>query len=108
MIKMTNSAQLQVKLTPYAPEFISEEYDLNRIIFDLDEQVDLLTSQADKLDYLVSIASGLLCGALDILWCGEFSLSRGYNFSNDQIEGFVKKTAKMLGCKKDDLQSYSQ
>ena len=102
---MTDRIQLEIKLIPHRPELINEKYDLNRIIFDLDEQVGLLTSQADKLDYLVSIASGLLCGALDILWCGEFSLSRGYNFSNDQIEGFVKKTAKMLGCKKDDLQS---
>jgi hypothetical protein len=71
----------------------------------LESQIDLLSSQADKFDYLVSVGSGLLCGLLDILWVGGFSLERGRGIANDEIDGFVKKTAKLLGCKDDDLGS---
>lgn len=46
-------------------------------IFDLNHQIDLLSSHADNLDYLVAVASGLLYGALDIVWTGEFSLIEG-------------------------------
>jgi hypothetical protein len=42
---------------------------------------------------------------LDILWVGEFSLERGRGIASDKIDGFVTKTAKMLGCKNDDLES---
>ena len=34
--------------------------DIERSIFDLDTQIDMLSNHADKLDYLVAIASGLL------------------------------------------------
>ena len=46
-------------------------------IFDMNHQIDLLLSHADNLDYLVAVASGLLYGALDIVWTGEFSLIEG-------------------------------
>lgn len=65
----------------------------------------MLSSQADKYDYLVSVGSGILCGMLDIFWVGEFSLERGRNIASDRIDEFVKKAAKMLGCKDNDLQS---
>lgn len=97
--------QLQISFGPYNEMETNSEYDLDRIIFDLDSQIELLSSQADKLDYLVSIASGLLCGCLDVLWVGEFNLERGRDIASDKVEGFVKGTAKRFGCKKDDLQS---
>ncbi|NLJ41123.1 MAG: hypothetical protein GX352_05880 [Clostridiales bacterium] len=60
---------IQVELQQYPGGTILSEYDLDRIIYDLDSDIDLLSSQADKLDYLVSVGSGLLCGLLDILIC---------------------------------------
>ena len=102
---MNDKKQLQIKLVPNNEMVVSNEYDFDKIIFDLDCQVDLLSSQADKYDYLVSVGSGILCGLLDILWVGEFSLERGRNIANDKVDEFVKKTAKMLGCKDNDLQS---
>ena len=60
---------IQVELQQYPGGTILSEYDLGRIIYDLDSDIDLLSSQADKLDYLVSVGSGLLCGLLDILIC---------------------------------------
>lgn len=95
---------LQIKLDLYDEGVPETDYDLNRIIYDLDSQIDLLSSQADKFDYLVSIGSGLLCGILDILWVGDFNLARGRKIASDGVDNFVKKTAKMLGCKDDDLE----
>lgn len=102
---MSETDNLQIELKPYSEATINAEYDLDRIIFDLDSQIDLLSSQADNFDYLVSVASGVLCSMLDILWVGEFSLERGRGIASDKIDGFVTKTAKMLGCKNDDLES---
>jgi hypothetical protein len=102
---MNETDNLQIELKPYNEAAINTEYDLDRIIFDLDSQIELLSSQADNLDYLVSVASGVLCSMLDILWVGEFSLERGRGIASDKIDSFVTKTAKMLGCKNDDLES---
>lgn len=102
---MGETDNLQIELKPYSEAMVNAENDLDKIIYDLDSQIDLLTSQADKFDYLVSIGSGVLCGALDILWVGEFSLERGRGIASDKIDGLVTKTAKMLGCKNDDLES---
>lgn len=99
---MENKDQLQISMIPYAENPVM---DLDQTIFDLDRQIEQLSSQADSWDYFVSIASGLLCAALDILWVGEFDLSRGRGIANEQVNNFVKKTAKMLGCEDDDLQS---
>ena len=105
MIAMDDKKELQIELVPNNEMAATNEYDFDKIIFDLDSQVDLLSSQADKYDYLVSVGSGILCGLLDILWVGEFSLERGRNVANDKVDEFVKKTAKILGCKDNDLQS---
>ena len=51
--------------------------DPSRAIYEFDKQIDMLESHTDKLDYLVAACSGLLCGALDILWVGDFDLARG-------------------------------
>jgi hypothetical protein len=95
---------LQVELQQYNESTLNSEYDLDRIIYDLDSQIDLLSSQADKYDYLVSIGSGVLCGLLDILWVGSFSLERGRNITSNEIDGFVTKIAKLLGYNGDDLE----
>lgn len=79
-------------------------YDLDRIIYDLDKQIDLLSSNTDSLDYLISVGSGLLCALLDIVWVGEFSLDQGRKIASDKVDNFVVKTAKLLGCDSDDLQ----
>lgn len=83
----------------------SADFDFDRIIFDLDQKIDMLSSHADKIDLIVAAASGLLCGALDVFWVGEFDLTRGREIASKKVENFVSKTAKAFGCKKEDLQS---
>ena len=99
--------KLEVSLIPSQniSSTINSEYDFDRIIFDLDNKIDLLSSQADVADCLISIGSGVLCGVLDILWTGEFDLARGRELGSNTIDTFVKKTAKLLGCKDDDIKN---
>lgn len=91
-------------------EFIgSSEFDFDKIIFDLNSQIDLLSSQADSLDYIVAIASGIVCGILDILWVGEFDLAHGRSIASDKVDSFVKNIAEMLEGKTfDDVKSAVQ
>lgn len=77
--------------------------DLDAVIYDLDNEIKLLSSQADKWDYLVAVASGVLCGMLDILWVGDFSLEKGRAFASEQVDGLVIETAKILGFNGNDL-----
>lgn len=84
----------------------SQEFDFDKIIYDLNSQMELLSSQADSLDYVVAIASGIACGMLDILWVGEFNLAKGRSVASDKVDAFVKKTAELLEGKKfDDVKS---
>lgn len=77
--------------------------DFEAEIFDLEKEIDLLSSQADKWDCLVAVASGILCGMLDIVWVGDFSLENGRAFASDKIDDFVEKTAGILGFKGGEL-----
>ncbi len=79
------------------------QYDLEKTIFDLDNQIDSMKSKADQLDYFIAIASGLTCGLMDVLWVGDFSLDRGRNLAEEEVGKFVKKVSKTFGCKSDDL-----
>lgn len=95
-----DSNTIEVKVTSI--ETIART-ELDAVIYDLDKQIELLSSQADKWDHLVAVASGILCGMLDILWVGDFSIENGRAFASDKVDGFVEKTAKILGFKGEDL-----
>lgn len=62
-------------------------------------------SEFDKTNYLLSAASGLLSGLLNVFWSKEFDLTEAQNWGKEKIEKLVCKTAKMQGCKKEDLSS---
>lgn len=95
---MSELENIKITITPYTDSIISTSaYDLDKIVFDLDGKINLLSNQSDSFDYLISIASGLLCGMLDILWVGEFSLERGRAIASDKIDSFVIKTANLIG-----------
>ena len=98
---MDNNA-IEVKVT--SVKMVARN-DLDAVIYDLDKQIELLSSQADKWDYLVAVASGILCGMLDIIWVGDFSLENSRAFTSNKVDGFVEKTANILGFKGDDLKN---
>lgn len=101
---MSKLNDVQVEILSYDELSRAQTNDLDRIIFDLNSQIDLLSRQADKLDYLMAIGSGLLCGLLDVLWVGEFSLERGRDRASHQVNDFVVKMAKLRGYSKDDIE----
>lgn len=78
----------------------------------LDKEIGRLTNKADKIDYWVSIASGLITGLIDIFFVGElkFDPINGINekdsiAGNAIINSWVKKVAKFTGYNgPDDLQ----
>ena len=97
---------IKCELIPYDGFIGSQKFDFDKIIYDLNSQIELLSCQADNLDYIVAIASGMACGLLDILWVGEFDLQCGHSIASDKVDSFVKKTAEMLERKKfDDVKS---
>lgn len=97
---------IKYELIPYDDFLGKEEFDFDKIIYDLNSEIDLLSSNLDDLDYIIAIASGIVCSVLDILWVGEFDLTCGRSIANEKVDLFVKKTAELLEGKKfDDLKS---
>lgn len=69
----------------------------------LNIDIDRLTNQADSLDYMVAVGSGILAGMIDILFVGEFSLEKANEIGKKSVNDFVIKVAKTQGYKRDDL-----
>lgn len=98
--------EVQCELFAYNEFIGTEKFDFDKTIYDLNSQIDFLSSKADSLDYIVAVASGIACSLLDILWVGEFDLSQGRNIASDNVDSFVKKTAEILKHEKfNDIKS---
>ena len=54
-------------------------------IADLDISIDKLTNHADKVDYSIAIASGLLTGIIDILFVGKWDFASAKAWSNKEV-----------------------
>ena len=97
---------IKYELIPYDDFIGAKEFDFDKTIYDLNSQIELLSSQADNSDYVIAIASGIACGLLDILLVGEFNLANGRSVASDKVDAFVKKTAEILDGKKfEDVKS---
>ncbi len=62
---------------------------------ELNGEIDRLTNHADGVDYAIAVASGVLCGLMDVFFVGEFS---------PDPEKLVLKFAKKRGYDGDDLE----
>ena len=98
-----SNKDIEVKLLSNIEE--NHNYNLDEIIYDLDNKMKMLSSHADKLDYLLAIASGILSGMIDILWCGEIDIVSSKKIADEKIQNFVIKISKMSGCKDNDIKS---
>lgn len=67
---------------------------------ELNVDIDRLTNNAEILDYMVAVGSGVLAGIIDSLWVGEFSLDG----ADDLGEKIVKKIAKLDGYTEDSFE----
>lgn len=69
----------------------------------VEDSWDANINKADKIDYLLAVASGTIAAAVDIFYTGEFSLEEAKQWGNDTTNKFVKRMAKWNGYKGDDL-----
>ena len=84
------------------PEVIAST-DYDKSLFEISNEIDMLSSQTDRIDCFVAVASGLLCGMMDVLWAEDFDLLRGREVASAKVNDLVVKTARMCGCKSDNL-----
>lgn len=66
---------------------------------DFDEKVP----KADRKDYLIASACGILSGSLSILWGRKFSLDEAQKWGNGKADEIVMEIARSIGYKGDDL-----
>lgn len=67
------------------------------------DNIDKLTNHADRIDYTVSVACGILCGLIDSFIIGEFNFESAKAKSHHKINDFISSFAKMNGYKGDRL-----
>ena len=72
--------------------------DGEEIHFDFDPQAE----KATKLDYELAAVSGLLTGALNVLWQKDFDLESAKDWGNEKVGKFVLMVAKSAGMTKVD------
>lgn len=76
-------------------ENVRKDIALSNSSFDIDK--------ADRLDYAIAVSSGVLCGMIDSLFVGEFSLTDSREWGEEKANRFVKKIANSQGYQGDDL-----
>lgn len=70
----------------------------------LNKEIDRLTNHADKLDYTIAVASGLICGLIDSFFVGEFSLTDCTQWGTTKVNSFVTSVAQKQGYKGNSLE----
>lgn len=74
-----------------------------KVLDELNLEIDKLTNHADGIDYMVAVASGVLAGIIDIVFVEDFSLEKANEWGNGKTNNFVIKIAQKQGYKGDDL-----
>lgn len=83
--------------------------EVNKKVAELNTDIDILTNNADGLDYTIAVASGIITGLIDSFFVGELGLFENASDeakaqfreakgqSNEIVNRFVEKYAKMRG-----------
>ena len=109
--ELTVKYEVNIPTSKYLLEYTSGDENSPELIAPYSETVvdivedswDKNINKADKIDYLLAVASGTIAAAVDIFYTGKFSLEEGQQWGNDTINKFVKRMAKWNGYKGDDL-----
>lgn len=70
---------------------------LNTELARVNQELERDTNHADKADYALAVASGVLSGLVDSLFVGDFSLNYANQWGNQQAENLVLNVAKYQG-----------
>lgn len=74
-----------------------------KVLDELNSEIDKLTNHADGIDYMVAVASGVLAGIIDLVLVEDFSLEKANEWGNEKTNKFVVKMAQKQGYEGDDL-----
>lgn len=70
---------------------------INQSLQRVNSELEKYTNNADKIDYALAVGSGILCGIIDSIFVGEFSLDEANQWGNEQTSAFVLRVAKTQG-----------
>lgn len=89
------SAQLTVSTDK--PQEKSDLDAINQSLQRVNSELERYSNNADRLDYALAVGSGILCGIIDSVFVGEFSLDEANQWGNKKTSAFVMKVAKTQG-----------
>ena len=84
-----------------SPELITPSSET--VVDIVEDSWDANINKADKIDYLLAVASGTIAAAVDIFYTGRFSLEEANRWGNEKTNKFVMRIAKLNGYKGDNL-----
>ena len=79
------------------PQEYSDFGAINQSLQRVNSELEKYTNNADKIDYALAVGSGILCGIIDSIFVGEFSLDEANQWGNEQTSAFVLRVAKTQG-----------
>lgn len=71
--------------------------DLSQQISKIDTEIEKLTNHADKIDYIIAVASGILNGIIDSFYVGEIDWNKEKGEVHKKINQFIEEQAKRAG-----------
>ena len=92
--------KIELEIFNPADEVNARLDEIEKEMSNLDISIDKLTNEADKLDYSVAVASGVLAGLIDSFFVGEIDLKECHEYGNSKVEDIVKKVGKNDDIKK--------
>ena len=98
------TANLDFDILLNSDEEIAE---INNKLVEINSKLEKYTSKADSFDYALSVASGILCGAIDSLYVGEINITQDdIDLSHEQVNRFIEKYAKERGIEGEFLKDF--
>lgn len=67
-----------------------------KMIDDINSEIDRLTNYADGIDYTVAVACGVVTGLMDVFFVGEFDFEGSYEQVSKKFDEIVEKKAKQI------------
>ena len=96
----TNDSKTNVLIDSNPP--MNVDMELERV----NKELDRYTSHADKADYALAVASGIMAGILDAVYVGDASLSsNSIGLSHKQVNQFIQNFADKKGLRSDRLKN---
>ena len=94
----------QITVNTNQGELTVSEEELDLALNRVNTELDRYTNKADKADYAVAVASGIVSGVIDALYVGEFSVKGdSLGLAHKQVNKFIQGYAKARGFDDDRL-----